>query len=527
MKLSDLDPHYDAAIIGLGPVGAAAANLLGREGLRTLAVDLAPAPFMLPRAIVLDDMSLRLLQPLGIPDAIAKSIGVYRTSEYRAASGDVLRRIVQPKEPYLHSWTPYATFVQPDLEGALRDALTSCAAIDVALGVRARLADQGEGGARILLDDLTTGESREISCEYLLGCDGASSPLREALGITLEDLCFDEPWLVVDALVNDLSSLPEVNIQNCDPARPSTYVRGPGMLRRWEFMLLPGEDPEEVARHDNIWRLLEGQLTPDQGRIWRAATYRFHALVANQWRQGNIFLLGDAAHQTPPFMGQGLNQGLRDAGNLCWKIGAVFHGRASSSIFDSYQTERRPMTKDVIETSKQLGRVICELDEAAAADRNQRMLADMRNGLGEVVRQDLIPSILTAGFILESEEGAPVAGAGRMFPQPWVVKDGARRRLDDILPPGFLLVARPGWVPDEAIRQTADRLCIWIATLGDAGPGVMAIAEEDGIIMRWMDDLGVDAVLVRPDRFVFGAAQGADPEAALIAGLVRALSAHH
>ncbi|QUM71021.1 bifunctional 3-(3-hydroxy-phenyl)propionate/3-hydroxycinnamic acid hydroxylase [Sphingopyxis granuli] len=522
-RLPELASAYDAVVIGAGPVGALAANLLGREGLSTLALDVASEPYNLPRAIVIDDVSLRLLQPLGVPDAIAGSIADYRASEYRDASGALLRRIVQPSAPYPLSWPPYVSFVQPHLEAALHEAMRSCSAIDLGLGLRAHLADVAKDGIRLRVEDVAAGTSREISGKYLLGCDGAKSALRDRLGITLEDLQFDEPWLVVDVLLVDSASLPEINIQNCDPARPSTYVRGPGKLRRWEFMLLPGEDPAVMARDENVWRLLVGQLRPDQGRIWRAATYRFHALVANQWRKGDIFLLGDAAHQTPPFMGQGLNQGLRDAGNLCWKIAEVVQGRAANDLLDSYEIERRPMTRDVIETAKQLGRVICVLDEAAAAERNRRMKEEVRQGRGEVVRQDLIPSTLSEGFLMRQADGTPAPGAGRVFPQPWVVSDGVRGRLDDRLAPGFVLITRPDWFPDATVQAKADKLNVRFATFGGGGAGVQAVREEDGLIARWMRDLRVDAVLVRPDHFVFGGASGAEPEAALVTALAEAL----
>jgi 3-(3-hydroxy-phenyl)propionate hydroxylase len=342
----------------------------------------------------------------------------------------------------------------------------------------------------------------------------------------LEDLAFDERWLVVDVLVDDAAPLPEINVQYCNPDRPCTYVRGPGALRRWEFMLLPGEEPEAMARDDAVWRLLGAFLERERGRIWRAATYRFHALVAREWRRESVFLLGDAAHQTPPFMGQGLNQGLRDADNLCWKIGAVFHHRMESGVLDTYATERRPMTRAVIEVAKQLGTLICELDRGAAARRDERMLDEMRQGRGEVVRQDLIPSRLDTGFIMRGSDGAPDAGAGHTFPQPWVETSAGRQRLDDLVPAGFLLMARSGWTPAPGDRQTAGRLRVHFATLGAGGPLVQPIREVDGLVARWMSSVGADAALVRPDHFVFGTAVGHDPERQLLNRLSAACAGH-
>ena len=522
--LAQLASHYDAVVVGVGPVGALAANLVGREGLRTLALDAAPAPFDRPRAIGMDHESLRLLQPLGVPEAMGRHIGAYRPTEYRAASGAVLRRIVQPPEPYALSWPPYVTFLQPELETAIRAATVSCPRIELRLGLRATLLGEDGGGVRLRVEDVATGSAREIACRYLLACDGASSPVRERLGIRLEDLCFDEPWLVVDVLVDDPTDLPEVNIQTCDPARPSTYVCGPGNLRRWEIMLLRGEVPAEMATEDSVWRLLSGWLRPSQGRIWRAATYRFHALVAEQWRHGNVFLLGDAAHQTPPFMAQGLNQGLRDAGNLCWKLGEVFHGRATASLLDSYEVERRPACRHAINVAKTLGRIICELDPDVAAERDRRMLAEMEAGQGVIVRQDLLAQEITAGLLLRDAAGRPTPGAGRVFPQPWVLVDGQRQRLDDALGAGWLLVCRNGWAPDADTQRRAEVMGVTLASLGPATPPLRAIDEQDGLIAAWMTTLGADAALVRPDRAVFGSASGTAPEVALLQALQQALS---
>lgn len=521
--MRQLKSHYDIGVIGLGPVGAFAANVLGRVGLKVLAVDQLKTPFMKPRAIAIDDMSLRLLQCLGVPEMIASSLEDYRESEYRAASGEVIRRIRQPQKPYFQAWTPYVTFVQPALELALRVQLQGCEEIDLALGARAELMTSSEDSVSIRLTDTSEGKAQDVTCKYLLACDGASSSVREKLGISLEDLNFNEPWLVVDILVNETAHLPEVNIQNCDPARPSTYVRGPGMLRRWEIMLLPGESPEEIANESNIWKLLSSQITPDQGKLWRAATYRFHALVANEWRRDNIFLLGDAAHQTPPFMGQGLNQGLRDAGNICWKLKQVLRRRASKALLDSYQVERRPMTKAVIETAKQLGLIICELDRDEAAKRNARMLDEMRDGRGDLVRQDLIPSKLEAGFMMHEPDRTLAAGTGSIFPQSVLCKDGQQLRFDDEVLGAFVLVARPGWSPDPVILRKAKNLEITIVTLGESKPGVLSITEKDGVLTRWLENLGADSVLVRPDHFVFGTARGNGAEESLVTALEAAL----
>ncbi len=345
------------------------------------------------------------------------------------------------------------------------------------------------------------------------------------LGVGVEDLAFDEPWLVVDVLVSGDAVLPNCTVQYCNPQRPTTYVQGPRQLRRWEFMLHPDEDPAAMASEQSVWRLLTPWLKPDQGHIWRHASYRFHAVVAARWRDGNVFLLGDAAHQMPPFMAQGLNQGLRDAGNLCWKLPAVARGIANPDLLDSYEAERKPVAQAVAEITKQFGRIICERDRRAADERDRRMLQEMADGHGIIVRQHLFPPI-TAGLLMRTASGVPTKAAGSIFPQPWVSTPSGRMRLDDAIGWRFLLIGRPEWVPSEVERQAAQRAGVTLAVLGNsaAASEVRVIAEEGTLIRAWLGGAGVDAALVRPDGVVFGTAIGADGEHQLLKALAAQLT---
>ena len=203
-------------------------------------------------------------------------------------------------------------------------------------------------------------------------------------------------------------------------------------------MILPGESPREIATPERVWQLLRPWLRPDQGKIWRAPTYRFHALVAENWRNGNGFLAGDAAHQTPPFLAQGLNQGIRDAANLAWKLSAALQG-APERLLDSYEAERRPNVREVIAITKMLGREICERDAAAAEESNRRLRADFENGNGIKMRQDLLPPL--KNLLCDADRTRDTRpGEGEPFPQPWVLATGGRQRLDDVLGTGFRLI---------------------------------------------------------------------------------------
>jgi len=474
---------HDVAVIGLGPVGMSLALLLAQQGVSVLAIDRSGEVFDKPRAIGLDHESLRLLQGLGLAEAIAPMIGAYRVSEYRAPDGAVLRRLLPQPEPNLLAWPANVMFIQPELDGLLRREVAARRGIDLREGRVVTGLTQDAGGVRLAMEGGGT-----LAARYAVCCDGAGSALRRQLGAGHEDLDFDEPWVVVDTLLEDPSvPLPETNVQYCNPARPTTFIHGPRNLRRWEFMILPGEVPAEMATEEAVWRLLAPWMRPGQARLWRIAAYRFHALVARPWRFGRVFLAGDAAHQTPPFMGQGLNQGLRDAGNLAWKLAAVARGDAGDALLDSYEAERRPNVREVIAVTRDLGRIVCERDPAKAAARDAALRAEVAAGRGDVVRQDLLPA-LRGGCLSETP------GAGAPCPQPWVLVDGARRRLDEVAPAGWRLLV----VGDAAVPADVG---VPVVRLGPGG-----LVEADGLLVGWLKARGAVAVLERPDHVVFGTA---------------------
>jgi 3-(3-hydroxy-phenyl)propionate hydroxylase len=502
-------PLFDVAVIGLGPVGATAALLLDRLGLRVAAIDRSAEIFDKPRAVGLDQEALRLFQGLGLAEALAPMTGPYRPTEFRAADGGLLRRLLPQRPPNPLGWPANVMFIQPELDALLRARLAARRpAAHLRLGQAVTDLDQSAAPDRVRV---RLADGATLDARYAVCCDGAGSPLRRLLGGGHEDLDFDEPWVVVDTLLEDPSvALPETNVQYCHPARPTTFIHGPRNLRRWEFMLLPGEDPAGMARPESVWRLLAPWMKPGQARLWRIAAYRFHALVARPWRFGRAFLAGDAAHQTPPFMGQGLNQGLRDAANLCWKLALAVRGRAGEALLDSYEAERRPNVRTVIALTKELGRIVCERDPARAAARDAALRAEVAAGRGDVVRQDLLPP-LAGGYL------HPSPGAGEPGPQPWLLgpDGGARRRMDEVAGGGFRLILRGGAALPPGCAADLAALEARVLTLGRP-----PLEEVDGLLAAWMDRQGAAATLLRPDHVVFGTAAGPDP--AGIAALVRA-----
>jgi 3-(3-hydroxy-phenyl)propionate hydroxylase len=470
----------DVLVVGLGPVGAVLTALLAGGGIRVIAIDKDLEPYPLPRAVHFDHEIMRVFQQLGVAEPIQAHARDLPDYEFRSADGRVLMNLRPPRQTP-SGWGGGYMFHQPGLEAVLRQRLAVLPDADVRLGQRLASLVQDIDG--VTASVTTQAGAASIRTRYLVGCDGASSPVREAIGGGLFDYQFDEPWLVVDVRFAAGCNVPDVNIQLCDPARPTTCVlSGPGR-HRWEFMLLPGESAEAMMDDAVVHELIRPwDCGPVQ--IERKAVYRFHGLVANRWRAGRIMIAGDAAHQTPPFAGQGMCAGIRDAANLAWKLDAVLRGRASDALLETYQAEREPHVRSAIELAIGMGRVVCTLDPDAAAARDASMLAAQAGGAPAL--PPARPSPFASGCVL-----AGSAGAGELFPQPVAGEASAPLRLDDRLGDEAWLIARGS------------------AGAAAAGVRLMDVDAEDlapfrGALLAWLDRHGADAVLVRPDRYVFG-----------------------
>ncbi len=512
------DQVFDVAIVGFGPAGAVAAGLLGQAGLKVYACDRLPGVYEIPRAIALDHEILRVFQQLGISEEVAAHCEPFTNSEFHGVDGQLIRRMTMVAPPYPQGYTPSVVFTQPPVERALRARVGRLPDVTVELGVEVTGVAQDAGG--VTLSARQGDAERTVRARYALACDGGSSTVRGLLDLPLEDLDFDEPWLVVDVMVNEkgLAKLPRTSVQYCEPDRPCTLVIGPGNHRRWEISLKAGEDPKQAATPEGTWKLLSRWISPEDGELWRQSSYRFHALVAERWRAGRVFLAGDAAHMQPPFLGQGMCQGIRDVVNIGWKLQAVLRGEvtgaAAEALLDSYGDERKAHVRALTTTLKGIGAVICERDPAKARARDAKMLADCGGAVKDTPRQDVLPR-LSAGLLSGREHPA----RGTLFPQPWLKTPGGRRRMDDVAGHGWRLVhAGPAGVSAPA----------FVTPLA-LGPG--GVAEAEGVVAAWFARHGCQAALVRPDNYVYGVAaddSGIQPlldEAAGALGLAEAVSA--
>ena len=511
---------YDVAIAGYGPAGATFANLLTKYGLRIAVVDQAAGIYDKPRAITIDHEVLRVFQACGLQDTIAAHTAPHPGTHYLGDDGGIIKKFDPMPPPFPLGWVPTATFLQPAFEKALREKLATYDKADVFLSAQAVGIAQDDAGTTLTIKN-ENGDLQTLRARYLVGCDGANSFVRKALGIGLTDLAFDEWWMVVDALEHGATQRPEKCFQYCRPSRPGTFLPGPGELRRWEIKLLPGEEPATFSDRDNVLKVLADFTDVSKVEIWRTAVYRFHALLAQDWQAGRIFLMGDACHQTPPFLGQGLSAGIRDAVNLAWKLALVLRGDAQPSILATYRQERAPHVGAIVALAKDFGLIIGELDPEKAKARDARLREELISGKAETIRQRFIPD-LASGLIAE---GAPAAGT--LFPQPFIETASGEVRLDDLMADEFALVAASADIFAALTPRSRDiwtrlhgvRVAIQATQRGDAADNTLTVKETGSLFADWLDRNAIVAAIVRPDRAVFGGARNGDELNRLIGAL--------
>ena len=476
---------HDVAIVGLGPTGATLANLLGAAGLSVVVLEREAGVFPLPRAIHFDGEVLRILQGAGLRE---QALAIARPGEqgmhFVNGAGETM--LIRGGSAALgpHGCANNYYFHQPELEAVLREGLTRFANVDVRLRSEVTGVAQDAEGATLAVREAGSGQTSTARARYVIGCDGARSPVRQHMGSAMLDLGLRQPWLVFDVVLRQPVDLPAHTVQHCDPARPMTYCNVVGDRRRWEIMVLPGDDLEALVQPASLWRLVAAWVRPEQARLERAAIYTFHSVIARGWRQGRLLLAGDACHQTPPFLGQGMCAGIRDAANLAWKLEAVLARQASDSLLDTYESERAPHVRALIELAVRLGNIIQTTDPALAAERD----AKFRAGRPEIF--ELPPQVLGEGAF-DAQPGSP---AGRPFPQPRL-QDG--RLLDELLGRRSAVIGQHPALA-AAAPSTVER---W--RRADA----MVIDQPDATLRDWLDAHEAQAVILRPDRYIVGVAR--------------------
>lgn len=495
----------DVVIVGSGPTGMMLALMLGSRGHEVVIVERWPRPYALPRAVTFDDEVARMLSGLGIDAENDPRIEHFDVGwSMRDAQWDTLAvfdwRGITPL-----GWRRLYWFHQPELEARFAEMLGKLPSVRIcrdweAVGleqdasgvvVRGRAgahAAGGEGAARM----------EALRAKYVVGADGANSFVRQAAGLPMTDLGFFFDWLVVDIRPKaDLRMDPPM-WQLCDPARPATVVpAGPGR-RRWEFMALPGEDAEELNTEASAWKLLKPwEVTPENATLERHTVWRFQARWGERWREERVLIAGDAAHLMPPFAGQGMCAGLRDASNLGWRLDLVLRGVCAPGLLDAYGEERKAHVSHFIQMSMEIGKAICVTDPAAAQQRD----AALRAAMADPSLAPPPPPPLTLG------PGTWAAGTPQAGQAAWqgVVRCGPQvGRFDDVVGRGWRLL---GWCVDPAAVLSEAQLarfallggrCVALTPTGGTGP----VEDAEGFYAKWFESLGVDLILVRPDHYV-------------------------
>ena len=480
-------PVVDVAIIGYGPAGATLANLLGQLNLSVVVLEREAEIYPLPRAIHFDGEVMRVFETVGLRREVESiSRPGLKGMHFNNAAGETLLIRAGTSLQGPHGCANNHYFHQPELEALLRDGLRRFTHVQVLTRHEVTAIEEGSEHTSLQVTALDTNQSRTLRARYVVGCDGARSLMRKVLGTTLLDLGLHQPWLVFDVrLKTDVPGLPDHTVQHCDPTRPMTYCNVTGNRRRWEIMLMPGDDPEHLVKPDTLWQLVSHWVTPEQAEIERAVIYTFHSVIAQGWRKGRLMLAGDAAHQTPPFLGQGMCAAIRDVANLAWKLQAVLHGDANDALLDTYESERSPHVHAFIDLAVRLGDIIQTTDPEAARQRDAKFKA----GQPEMFQ---FPAPRLGPGVWQGD----AAAVGRVFPQPRL-RDG--QLLDTRLGSHFAVLG------DAAVLNNvnADTRARWQAN------GVVCVIDESDELKAWLTEHGVRAVMLRPDRYVMGVARSA------------------
>ncbi len=514
MSTSEEFEEFDAMIVGAGPVGLALAILLGQRGRSVLVAEQWPDPYPLPRAVHFDHEVGRILQACGVGDAVRRIIEPAPIYEWQNAAGVTLLRFGGTGDA-ASGWPGASMFSQPQLEALLVDRLHELPSVTLRRSTRVEGFRQDPDGVSITCVQVERGDGDElfavpssktnVRAGYLVGCDGANSTVRELLDGGMDDRGFFFDWLIVDLIPDDMTDFDMVNLQTCDPSRPTTAVSGGPGRRRWEFMRLPDEPVDELVAEDNVWRLLAPWgARPDNSTIERRALYTFQARAAKQWRDGRVLLAGDAAHQMPPFAGQGMCAGIRDAANLAWKLDLVVGGRADGELLAAYDIERRPSANAAIDISIELGKVICVPDPEAAAARDAAMSAEFDGTTSSVPP---MPGVL-GGIIREGS-----AHAGELLPQAKL----GEQWFDDVHGVGFRLLTI-----DPASADLPTDLDDWLSSIGGK---VVVIDTDDGAMRDWLENREIGWALQRPDFYAYGTATDAAGAGGLLSALRAQLTA--
>lgn len=499
----------DVVVVGAGPVGMTAAALLAARGVPVAVLEASDQTSAEPKAISIDDESLRTFADAGIIDPIMQIVSPGTGTKYFDRHGNELFHA--RGEGGFRVGHPFKNpFAQPDLERVLASELDTNPHVDLRFGARVAGLEESDGQVAVRIAGATAIDT--VMTRFVIGADGGRSTVRQSLGIAMHGRTYQTPWLVVDTLNDPHRQMYGMHLGT--PERPTVIVAGKGGRCRYEFLLHQGEgNADERPDHALIAKLLSPYREIEPEEVERAVVYTFNGLIAESWRRGNVFLSGDAAHMMPPFAGQGLNSGIRDVANLCWKLADVLDGRLSVSVLDTYEPERRPHAQASVRLSERLGRTVMTTS-ARLAEARDRLIADALatdEGRTFLERMRYRPSLhVTDGLVAPTTETADVVGRLVRQPRAFDMGTSAVRYLDAVTGYRWLLlgvgVGGDAWRETHALVSALDAARVHVC-LADELPdsvqeGIHVLVDVDGTIEEEFSAHRGTFLLVRPDHVV-------------------------
>ena len=461
---------YDVAIVGFGPTGGTLANLLALQGFSILIIEKEKSFYPLPRAVHFDDEIMRVFQTIGITDKFLKHTIINKGTKFVNSKNQVVLDWPRPRSITENGWYPSYRFHQPDLERKLRRRLKDFKKVSVMQNTKVNSLKEEKNSVKIYIENINNNKISEIRAKYIIGCDGARSTIRKQIKAKFQNLGFTQKWAVVDLILKkNKKELPDRTIQYSNSKRPATYCRNVGKRRRWEFAINNKESEKKVLSNSYIWNFLKPWLKPSEALMERKTIYTFQSAISKKWKKGRVFLAGDAAHLMPPFMGQGMCAGVRDASNLAWKIAYCLKNNHSEKLLNTYQSERYSNVIEYIKTTVKMGEFVNAVGtsnitgEVSSTPNGQKSMKSIKPKLGKGL-----------GKINDKNRG-------KIFPQ-FKLKNG--KSLDN------KFFDKPLLIISSKYKKKLPKKINYINSNTAKG------------LNEYMLNLKIDAFVVRPDRFI-------------------------
>ena len=458
---------YDVVIVGLGPTGGVLANLIAKHNLSIKILEKENQLYNLPRAVHFDDEIMRVFETIGISENFLKQTIINKGTRFIDENNNLLLDWPRPKVITENGWYPSYRFHQPDLERNLRKKLSNFKKVSISQNSDVFNVENKKDHVEVTYKNVKTEKENILRSKYVIGCDGGRSFVREVIDAGMDDLGFEQRWAVIDVLLKTKNiELPDRTIQYCSSSRPATYCRNVGRRRRWEIALKNERDEKQFLREENLWKFLNRWVSKEDIIIERKAVYTFQSAIAKKWQKGRIFLAGDAAHLSPPFMGQGMCAGIRDASNLAWKIAFCCQNEHNIKLLNSYQSERYKNVKEYILTTMNMGKLLNEMGGTNVSKTVKN--AEDGSKTMSTIKPSMGPGL---GSLKDKNRG-------KIFPN---IKFDKNKTIDEFYDKKIILFSKKNYNQNNISNVSGDKF-----------------EELIGILKKFNSE----ALIVRPDRYI-------------------------